>query len=136
MLPGQNSGGNQNGALLAPGDALKGRTQGNLGFAKAHVAAEQAVHGHGALHVGLYLIDTAQLVLGLLKLKAAFKVPLPIAVLGEGEALLLHTLGVELYELLCDVLHRRPDPLLLLLPVRASKTAELYPGVLPWAYIF
>ena len=42
--------------------ALKRRAQGNLGLAKAHVAAQQAVHGLGRLHVSLDVGDSLQLV--------------------------------------------------------------------------
>ena len=53
MLLGQNGGGAQRHDLLAVLAALERRAQGNLGLAKAHVAAEQPVHGLSRLHVGL-----------------------------------------------------------------------------------
>ena len=93
VLPGQDGGGHQNGALLAVGDALEGRPQGHLGLAEAHVAAQQPVHGGLALHVVLDLLDAPQLVLGLVILKVGFKVPLPLPVRGEGEALLPASAG-------------------------------------------
>ena len=136
MLPGQDGGGHQDGALLSGGHALEGRPQGHLGLAEAHVPAEQPVHGGLALHVVLDLVDAPQLVLGLVKLEPGLKVPLPLPVGREGEAFLLHPLGVELDKLLGDVLHRRPHPGLLLLPLGAAQAVELHRRVLPGADVF
>ena len=57
MLLGQHRGGHQNGGLLAVHDALHGGPEGHLRLAVAHVAAQEAVHGHGLFHVGLDLPD-------------------------------------------------------------------------------
>ena len=62
MLLGQNSRGAEHHDLTAGVHALKRRAQGDLGLAKAHVAAQQAVHGLGSLHVGLNVGDGLQLV--------------------------------------------------------------------------
>ena len=62
VLLGQNGRGAEHHDLAAGVHALKRRTQGDLGLAKAHVAAEQAVHGLGRLHVGLNIGDGLQLV--------------------------------------------------------------------------
>ena len=51
MLLGQHRGGHQNGGLLAVQDTLHDGPEGHLRFAVAHVAAEEAVHGPGLLHV-------------------------------------------------------------------------------------
>ena len=51
MLFGQQGGRRQDGHLLATGDGHKRRAQGHFCFAKAHIAAHQAIHGPGADHV-------------------------------------------------------------------------------------
>ena len=62
MLLGQNGRGAEHHDLAAGAHALKRRAQGNLGLAETHVAAQQAVHGLGRLHVGLNVGDGLQLV--------------------------------------------------------------------------
>ena len=99
MLPRQNGGGGQNGALLAAHDALEGGPQRHLGFAHAHVAAEQPVHRPGLFHVVLDLGGTGQLVGGLLIGKALLKIPLPGVVRREGIARRLLAPGVQLNQL-------------------------------------
>ena len=66
MLLGQNGRGAEHHDLAAGIHALKRRAQGDLGLAKAHVAAQQAVHGLGRLHVGLNVGDGFQLIARLL----------------------------------------------------------------------
>ena len=70
VLLGQNGRGAEHHDLTAGVHALKRRAQGNLGLAKAHVAAQQAVHGLGRLHVGLNIGDSLQLVARLVVRKA------------------------------------------------------------------
>ena len=62
MLLGQNGRGAEHHDLATGIHALKRRAQGDLGLAEAHVAAQQAVHGLGRLHVGLDVGDSLQLV--------------------------------------------------------------------------
>ena len=57
VLLGKNSRGAEHHDLAAGVHTLKRRAQGDLGLAKAHVAAQQAVHGLGRLHVGLNIGD-------------------------------------------------------------------------------
>ena len=57
MLLGQQRGWCQYGDLFAAHDRDKGRAQSHFGFAKAYIAADQAVHGARAdhvLHHGVY----------------------------------------------------------------------------------
>ena len=70
VLLGQNGRGAEHHDLAAGVHALKRRAQGNLGLAKAHVAAQQAVHGLGRLHVGLNVGDGLQLITRLVVGKA------------------------------------------------------------------
>ena len=62
VLLGQNGCGAEHHDLTAGVHALKRRAQGNLGLAETHVAAQQAVHRLGRLHVGLDVGDSLQLV--------------------------------------------------------------------------
>ena len=70
VLLGQNGRGAEHHDLAAGVHALKRRAQGNLGLAKTHVAAQQAVHGLGRLHIGLNVGDGLQLVARLVVRKA------------------------------------------------------------------
>ena len=62
VLLGKNSRGAEYHDLAAGVHALKRCAQGDLGLAKAHVAAQQAVHGLGCLHVRLNVGNSLQLV--------------------------------------------------------------------------
>ena len=99
MLPGQDGGGGQDGALLAAHHTLEGRPDGHLGFAHPHVAAEQPVHGAALFHILLDLGHSGQLILGLVVGKTGFKIPLPLPVRGEGVALGLLAAGIQLDQL-------------------------------------
>ena len=70
VLLGQNGRGAEHHDLAAGVHALKRRAQGNLGLAETHVAAQQAVHGLGRLHVGLNVGDGLQLITRLVVGKA------------------------------------------------------------------
>ena len=87
--------GNKQCALLALAYALESRAQRNLGFAEAYIAAKQPVHRRFALHIVLYFVNAAQLVVGLFIFKAAFKVVLQIGIGAESIALYRHTLCVK-----------------------------------------
>ena len=133
MLPGQDGGGDHNGALLAVQDALKDPPKGHLGLAEAHVPAEEAVHGAGALHIRLDLGDAPQLVVGLVVLKPLFKLPLPVAVRGEGVALGGKALGVKLDQLLGHVRNGLLHPLAGLVPHVGMELIQAEIGPFPAA---
>ena len=81
MLLGEDGCRREDGDLLAVHHGLEGGAERNLGFAVAHVAAEQTVHGPGPLHVGLDLPDALELV-GRFRIgKALLQLHLPGAVL-------------------------------------------------------
>ena len=125
VLLGQDGGGHQNGGLLAVQHALHHRPEGHFGFAVAHVAAEEPVHGHRPLHVLFDLLDAPQLVVGLRVVKGLLELPLPGGVGGEGEARPALALGVEGDEALGQVLGGSLGPGLLLGPVGAPQLVEL-----------
>ena len=86
MLLGQNGRGTEHHDLATGIHALKRRTQGDLGLAEAHVAAQQAVHGLGRLHVGLNVGDGLQLVARLVVGKALLHLDLLGRVGRAGDA--------------------------------------------------
>ena len=70
VLLGQNGRGAEHHDLAAGVHAFKGCAQGDLSLAETHVAAQQAVHGLGRLHVCLDVGDSLQLVARLVVGKA------------------------------------------------------------------
>ena len=73
----QHGGGHQQRHLLAVQDTLHGGAEGHLRLTVAHVAAEQPIHGHGFLHIGLDLPDGGQLIVGLRIVEGLLKFLLP-----------------------------------------------------------
>ena len=86
VLLGQNGRGAEHHDLAAGVHALKRRAQGNLGLAETHVAAQQAVHGLGRLHVGLNVGDGLQLITRLVVGKALLHLDLLGRVGRAGDA--------------------------------------------------
>ena len=86
VLLGQNGRGTEHHDLAAGIHALKRRAQGDLGLAKAHVAAKQTVHGLGRLHVGLNVGDGLQLVARLVVGKALLHLDLLGRIGRAGDA--------------------------------------------------
>ena len=86
VLLGQNGRGAEHHDLAAGVHALKRRAQGDLGLAKAHIAAQQAVHGLGRLHVGLNVSDGLQLVARLVVRKALLHLDLLGRIGRAGDA--------------------------------------------------
>ena len=74
---------------------FEGGAHGDFGFAVADVAAEEAVHGLGGLHVGLDVGDGGDLVVGLVEVEGVFELALHVGVGREGRALCGFALGVE-----------------------------------------
>ena len=77
VLGDQQRGRHQHGDLLAVLDRLERRAHGDLGLAVADVAADQPVHRDRPLHVGLDLVDGAQLVGGLVEREGVLELALP-----------------------------------------------------------
>ena len=72
--------------LLAVLHGLERRAHGDLGLAVADVAADQPVHRHRALHVGLDLVDRLELVGCLDVRERVLELALPGRVRAEREA--------------------------------------------------
>ena len=86
VLLGQQRGGRQQRHLLAAGDRNEGRTQRDLGFAKADVAADQPVHGPRADHVLNDGMDGGALIGGFFKAEVVGKAFVVVGRIAEGVA--------------------------------------------------
>ena len=75
-------------------DALHRRTQRDLRFAVADVAAQQPIHRRFRLHVGLYLAYAAQLIVGFGVAEVILKLALPRRIGCECVARYARTLGI------------------------------------------
>ena len=80
MLKREDGGGGKDGDLFAIAQRLERGAHHDFGFAEAHVAAEQAVHGDGIFHVTLDFLDGGELVLGLGEFEGVFELALPIRI--------------------------------------------------------
>ena len=125
MLLGQDGGGHQVHHLLAVLHRLEGGSECNLGLSVAHIPADQPVHDLPALHVVLHRVDGVQLVVRLIVGEQLLKLPLPHRVLPVLEARFLLPGGVELHQVLCDLLDRALHPALGLGPLAAPKAVQL-----------
>ena len=96
----------------------------DLGLPEADISADEAVHRHGTLHVGLHVLDGLQLVGCLLEGEGLLQLALPRRVLGEHVARRGDACLVEEDKFLGDLGSGRPDPGLGLLPVGAAHPAE------------
>ena len=121
VLLGQNGGRHQIYHLLAVLNRLKGRPQGHLRFSVAHIAANQPVHNLFALHIRLYGFDGIQLVLRLLIGKQLLKFLLPHRIRPVLKAVFLLSGGIELYQVLRNLLNRSSHPAFGFGPLAASK---------------
>ena len=110
--------------LLAVLHRLERRPDRDLGLAVADVAADQPVHRHGALHVGLDLVDGAELVGGLVEGERVLELALPRRVGAEGVALGGLPGGVQLDELGRDLAHGLAGAVLALGPVAAAEPVQ------------
>jgi hypothetical protein len=125
VLLDENGGRREHSDLLARAHRLECGAQRDLGLAVADVAADEAVHRLRLFHVGLDLVDAAQLVHGLLVLETRFELGLPVGVRGKTEALLGLAPGVQLDEPVGEIADRRLDLFFPSLPGLAADLVEL-----------
>ena len=126
MLIGQHRRWHQHGHLLTIASRFKGGTHGHLGFAEAHIAANQAIHGASTLHVGLHLLRGLALVGRVFVEEARLQLVLQITVFGKGKTLFLSALGIELYQIAGNILDALLGFLLQSLPRTRSECAQAW----------
>ena len=114
----------EHGDLLAVLDRLERGPDRDLGLAEPDVAAHQAVHRVGPLHVALDVVDRAALVGRLDVRERVLHLVLPRRVGPERVAVGVDPLLVEHDELLGDLAHRRPDLALRLGEVAAAEAVQ------------
>ena len=136
VLLGEHGRRHQNGRLPPVEHALHHRAQGDLSLAVAHVAAQEAVHGHGLFHVGLDLIDAPELVVRLRISEMLFKLRLPRTVGREGVALRAAARGVECGELLGHAFCGRFGARFRARPLRAAHFGQLHGPIFARADVF
>src|SRR5678816_1856949 len=86
----------ENNHLLSVPYGLEGCAHGNFRLAVAHIAAHQAVHRNGTLHISLDIGDGGKLIRSLVVREGFFKFLLPLTVRREGIALGKFSLCVQL----------------------------------------
>lgn len=86
MLLGEDGGGDEDGDLFAAHDGFEGGANGDLGFAKADIAAEESVHGLFEFHVAFDFLDGADLVGRFAVDEGLLELDLPLGVGSVGVA--------------------------------------------------
>ena len=124
VLVRQQGRGREHDDLLAVLHRLERRPHRDLGLAVPDVAADQPVHRHRLLHVGLHVGDGLELVGRLLVREGVLHLALPRRVGREREAGRGEALTVEDHQLGRDLLHRAADLAAGLLPLGAAHLAE------------
>src|SRR6478735_2259950 len=124
VLGGQQRGRGEHRDLLAVLDRLERRPDGRRGLAEADVAAHQAVHRVGPLHVDLDVVDRLALVGGLDEREGVLHLVLPGRVHGERMPGRVDPLLVEQDELLGDLPHGAADLVLGLGEVGAAEAVQ------------
>ncbi len=136
VLPCKDRRGNHHSALLSVRHALERGAQGNFRFSEADVAAQQPIHRDTALHIRFDLVDTAELIVGFIKLEVRLKIALPLVIRRKSVPFCLHPLGVKADKVLGDILNGAAHLCLGLLPVVSAQPAQADGRVLPRADIF
>ena len=124
MLLRENRRRHENGNLFSVHHGLERGADGDFGFAKADVAANQTVHRLGAFHVGFGFGDGGDLVRRFLVNERAFKFALPLRVRLERVAGLRFAHGLDAQHFRRDVAHGVFGLLLGLVPARAAERVE------------
>ena len=124
MLLREQGRGYEHGNLFAVLHRLERGTYGNLGFAEAHIAGDEAVHGDFLLHVLLYLVDGGELVGSLVVGEGLFQLTLPGGVCGEGVTARCLACRVEFHQVGSDFLDGLASAGLGLRPVAAAHLGQ------------
>ena len=117
MLICQNRRRSEQSTLLARHDALHCRTESDLRLAKADISAEQSLHRARTLHIGLYLVYRAHLVISFDIGKAFLKVTLHFIIGIECESYAFFAFRVKRDKLVRHILYRALDVAARFLPL-------------------
>ena len=125
MLPGKDGRGHEHGDLKAVGNALERRAQRHLGLAETDVAAKQAVHRNGALHIAFDLSDRVKLAVGFGVLELRLELLLKLVVGRKGVPLYTLTRSIKGNQLLGYALRRASGLCLGALPLGRTHFRQL-----------
>ena len=125
MLLGEDRRRYQKDHLLRVLDCLEGGPESDLRFAVSHVSADQPVHDTAGFHIRFHGRNGAQLVLCFLIGKQLFEFLLPDGILAVTVALCMQPFGIQLDELLRDIIDSLGDPGPCLLPLGAVQLVQL-----------
>ncbi len=95
MLFGQQRGRGKQQDLTPSGHRQEGRPQGNLGFAKTHITADQPIHGSARNHILDHGMNRRQLIGGLLESESFAEGLIVARIEGEGMALAGGAAGIK-----------------------------------------
>ncbi len=121
VLLGQDRGGDEDRDLLAELDALERAAESDLGFAEAHIAADQAVHRVFVGHVRFDRRDRGELVFGFVVRELGLEFVLPRRVGGVAHARLRLAGRLHPQQLGGQIFDRVGDGFFLLLPPLAAE---------------
>ena len=124
VLEGEDGRGAQDHDLPPVLHRLEGGAHGHLGLPEAHVAADEAVHGARRFHVPLQVLHRAGLVGSEVEGELGLELRLPLRVRTVGPSLHRPPPGVELEEVVGDLLDGLPHALLGLLPSGAPEAVQ------------
>jgi len=124
VLFGQDGGGDQDGDLFAKFAGLEGSADGEFGFAKAHIAADKAIHGPGAGHVAFDFREGGELVIGFFVGEFVFELFLPGGVGGEGDTGEVFAGSANAEEFTGEIAGGFAGALLLIFPFFAAEDRE------------
>ena len=128
MLLRQNGRRHEDGDLFAAHHGFERRADGDLGFAKADIAANQPVHRLGRFHVLFGFTDGAHLVGRFLVDERAFEFALPRRVRAESVAGLRFARGLDRKQFARDIAHGAFGLLLGFCPTRAAQRVQRRTG--------
>ena len=116
VLLGKNCGRSQESNLLSAHYGLESRPEGDFRLAVTYISADQTVHDMGTFHIVLHILDTSQLILGLVIFEFSLEPKLPVVVPVEGKALAVLASCVKGNQLACQFLRTLTGLGLLVLP--------------------
>ena len=129
MLLGEDGGRDEQRDLATALNGFEGGADGDLGFPEADVAADEAIHGPGFLHVGFGVGDGFELVSRLGVSERTLELSLPSGVGRAGETGLGLALGMDAEQLGGEIDGRAFGGLAGFLPASGTDAAELGLGL-------